>query len=71
MLRAKQVETNGLPLPTQGLENSVNEASPNQTNNDGTVTSPTDPNTNLVTPVNTVNKDTTQQPAPAPQTNGR
>ena len=67
----KQVETNGLPLPTQGLENSVNEATPNQTNNGGNVTSPTDPNTTLVTPVNTVNKDPNQQPPPAPQTNGQ
>ena len=73
----KQVETNSLPLPTQGLEGSVNEQTPTQGNGEN-VTSPTDPNTNLVTPVNTVN--TNQQPAqgsaqpaptPAPQGSGQ
>jgi tetratricopeptide (TPR) repeat protein len=61
----KQVETNSLPLPTQGLEGAVNEATPNQSNGEN-VTSPTDPNTNLVTPVNTVNA--TKQPPQAPAT---
>lgn len=52
-----QLETNGLPLvPTTGLEGSVNEATPNQTNGE-TVTSPTDPKTNLVSPVNAVNNN--------------
>jgi tetratricopeptide (TPR) repeat protein len=62
----KQLETGGLPLPTQGLEGSVNEATPNQTNNGDNVTSPTNPNTNLVSPVNTSGKDqknTQNQPA--------
>jgi tetratricopeptide (TPR) repeat protein len=68
----KQLETNGLPLPTQGLEGAVNEATPNQGNGQN-VTSPSDPNTNLVTPVNTVNSGNTQEapkttPAPAPAT---
>jgi tetratricopeptide (TPR) repeat protein len=48
-----QLETNGLPtIPTQSLEGSVNEQQPNQENGDN-VTSPTDPDTDLVSPVNT------------------
>ncbi len=63
----KQLETNGLPLPTQGLEGAVNEAAPNQANGQ-TVTSPSDPNTSLVSPVNTVNSTNNTQQAPAPKT---
>lgn len=59
----KQLETNGLPLPTQGLEGSVNEQSPTQ-NNGENVTSTTNPDTTLVTPVNTPNKP---NETPAPQ----
>lgn len=48
-----QLETTGLPLvPTQGLGGSVNEQQPNQENGEN-VTSPTDPDTDLVSPVNT------------------
>ena len=48
-----QLETNGyIPQAEGGLEGSVNEVAPGQEGD--TITSPTDPNTNLVTPVNTV-----------------
>lgn len=52
-----QLETTGLPTaPTTGLEGSVNEATPNE-NNGENVTSPSDPNSNLVSPVNTINEE--------------
>ncbi|MBP6924408.1 MAG: tetratricopeptide repeat protein [Candidatus Pacebacteria bacterium] len=48
-----QLETGGLPsVPSQGLEGSVNEQKPNQENGDN-ITSPTNPDTDLVSPVNT------------------
>jgi tetratricopeptide (TPR) repeat protein len=62
-----QLETNGyVPKAEGGLEGSVNEATPGQEGD--AVTSPTDPNTNLVTPVNTVpaaeqNQAAASQPA--------
>lgn len=56
-----QLETTGLPTaPTTGLEGSVNEATPNE-NNGENVTSPSDPNSNLVSPVNTVNEEQAEQ----------
>ena len=63
-----QLETNGY-VPGQqnaeGLGGSVNEAQPGQ--NGENVTSPTDPNTNLVTPVNTVSEGEGQnQPSNQP-----
>jgi hypothetical protein len=65
----KQLETSGLPLPTQGLQGAVNEAAPNQNQTTGqNVTSPSDPNTSLVSPVNTVNSNNNSQQAPAPKT---
>ena len=52
-----QLETTGLPTaPTTGLEGSVNEATPNE-NNGENVTSPSDPNSNLVSPVNTIKEE--------------
>jgi hypothetical protein len=61
-----QLETNGyVPQANTGLEGSVNEATPSQ--NGDNVTTPTDPNTNLVSPVNTVSGEGTQnQPANQP-----
>jgi tetratricopeptide (TPR) repeat protein len=53
----KQLESGSLPLPTQGLEGSVNEATPNQTNGGDNVTSPSNPDTNLVSPVNGTGKN--------------
>jgi tetratricopeptide (TPR) repeat protein len=53
----KQLETGGLPLPTEGLEGSVNEATPGQNNNGDNVTSPTKPDTNLVSPVNNTGEE--------------
>ena len=63
-----QLETNGY-VPQQNnntnLEGSINDAAPQQTGEN--VTSPTDPNTNLVTPVNTVSQENNQnQPANQP-----
>jgi tetratricopeptide (TPR) repeat protein len=59
-----QLETNGyVPAPVTGLEGSVNEATPGEEG--GTVVSPQDPNTNLVSPVNNVNDQPEAQPAPA------
>ncbi len=50
-----QIETNGyVPQSNTTLEGSVQEATPGQ--NGDTVTSPTNPNTNLVSPVNTVSQ---------------
>ncbi|MEN9920177.1 MAG: hypothetical protein RL538_70 [Candidatus Parcubacteria bacterium] len=58
-----QLETNGLPLvPAQGLEGSVNEQQPTQQNGEN-VTTQTDPNTNLVSPVNTAPAESQEQPA--------
>jgi tetratricopeptide (TPR) repeat protein len=61
-----QLEQNGLPLaPTDGLGGAVSEEKPGQQNGD-TVTTPTQPNTDLVTPVNTPpqqeGEDATKQP---------
>jgi tetratricopeptide (TPR) repeat protein len=48
-----QLETNGIPpTSSQGFEGSVNEQQPNQQNGEN-VTSPTNPDTDLVSPVNT------------------
>jgi tetratricopeptide (TPR) repeat protein len=61
-----QLETNGyVPQANAGLEGSVNEATPSQGGDN--VTTPTDPNTNLVSPVNTVSGEGAQnQPANQP-----
>jgi tetratricopeptide (TPR) repeat protein len=63
-----QLETNGLPLvPTSELGGSVNEAEPEQTSGDSVV-SPGDPNTDLVSPVNTVSEEAPPaDDAPAPK----
>jgi hypothetical protein len=56
-----QLETTGLPLvPAQGLEGSVNEQQPGQTDGE-TVTSPNNPDTNLVSPVNTAPAEQTEE----------
>lgn len=56
-----QLETNGyVPKAETGLEASVNEVVPGQSGD--SVTSPADPNTNLVSPVNTVPTPTKQEP---------
>jgi tetratricopeptide (TPR) repeat protein len=61
-----QLETNGyFPTLAAGLEGSVNEAAPGE--DGGTVVSPGDPNTNLVSPVNNVNEQEAAEQAP---TNG-
>jgi tetratricopeptide (TPR) repeat protein len=53
-----QVESNGY-IPGQGINlgGSVNEAIPNEQQNGEAVTTPGDPNTDLVTPVNTVGEN--------------
>ena len=61
-----QLETTGLPLvPTAGLGGSVNEAKPEKNSGDDAVVSPGDPNTDLVSPVNTVS-DSENTPPEAP-----
>ena len=62
-----QLETTGLPLvPTAGLGGSVNEANPEKNSGDDAVVSPGDPNTDLVSPVNTVSdSEDTSPEAPA------
>ncbi len=61
-----QLETNGyVPQTNTNLEGSINEAAPQQ--NGENVTTSTDPNTNLVTPVNTIPEEGGQnQPANQP-----
>ncbi len=63
-----QLETNGyIPGQGAGLGGAVNEATPQEQQNGEAVTSNGETNTDLVTPVNTVNDEQQPAPEPAPQ----
>ena len=60
-----QLETGGIPtIQDRGLENQINGVSPEQ-NADDSVASPVDPDTDLVTPVNTIGETSSQSNASA------
>jgi tetratricopeptide (TPR) repeat protein len=58
-----QLQTTGIPeLPSPEITGSIAEPTPNQ-NPDASVSSPVDPDTNLITPVNTISAPSNQAPA--------